>query len=72
MNENLRKLYISTEIQTIFQWRNETGIVLELKFKEKPANIFVQCSYKLPVFSRLKLALFVYVASPFSVTSLVK
>ena len=47
MNKNLRKLYFSTEIQTILQWRNETGIVLELKFKERPANIFVQCSYKL-------------------------
>ena len=45
MNENLRKLYFSTEIQTILQWRNETGIVLELKFTERPADIFVQCSY---------------------------
>ena len=47
MNENIRKLYFSIEIQTMLQWGNETGIVLELKFKERPANIFVQCSYKL-------------------------
>ena len=45
MNENLKGNV--SEIQMILQRRNETGIVLELKFKERPANMFVQCSHKL-------------------------